>query len=61
MKQVWFVKGEDMDGRYVPTLLATKDAAESYARMMFPDDNASELYARIHYVEVFTVSDLFGG
>lgn len=59
--QVWFVSGEDMERRYTPTLLATKDAAESYARMMFPNEDANKLYARIHYVEVLTISDLFGG
>lgn len=60
MKQVWFVTGEDMEGRLVPTLLATKEAAERYASMMFPDEAESKRYARIYYREVLTMSDLNG-
>jgi hypothetical protein len=61
MKQVWFVTGEDMEGRLVPTLLDTKEAAERYARMMFPDAAAPERYVRVYCREVLTMSDLNGG
>jgi hypothetical protein len=61
MKQVWFVTGEDMEGRLVPTLLDTKEAAERYARMMFPDEAEPKRYARVYCREVLTMSDLNGG
>ena len=59
--EVWFVKGEDMKGRYTPTLLDSKEAAERYARMMYPDENANKRYERVHFTEVVTMSDLNGG
>ena len=59
--QVWFVTGEDMEGRYVPTLLDSKATAEAYARMMYPDENANKRYERIYYHEILTMSDLNGG
>ena len=58
---VWFVTGEDMEGRYTPTLFDTKEAAERYAQMMYPDENGAVRYARIHYRELITLSDLNGG
>jgi hypothetical protein len=61
IKQVWFVVGEDMEGRYVPTLLDTKETAERYARMLYPDEQFGKRYARVYYTEVFTMSDLNGG
>ena len=59
--QVWFVTGEDMKGRYVPTLLDNKETAERYARMMFPNDTADMRYARIYSRDILTMSDLNGG
>ena len=59
--KVWFVTGEDMEGRYTPTLLDTKEAAERYARMMYPDEDANKRYARVYYAEVLTMSDINGG
>ena len=59
--QIWFVSGEDMEGRTVPTLFDTKETAERYARMMFPDESESKRYARIYYREILTMSDLNGG
>jgi len=59
--KVWFVTGEDMEGRYTPTLLDSKETAERYARMMYPDDDANKRYARVYYVEVLTMADLSGG
>ena len=59
--KVWFVTGEDMEGRYTPTLLDNKETAERYARMMYPDEDANKRYARVYYAEVLTMSDLNGG
>jgi hypothetical protein len=59
--QVWFVKGEDMKGRYVPTLLDNKETAERYVRMMYPDEDADMRYERIYCHDVLTMSDLNGG
>ena len=59
--QVWFVTGEDMEGRYTPTLLDSKETAERYARMMFPDDDVNKRYARIYSRDILTMSDLNGG
>lgn len=58
MKQVWYVA----DGQgYIPTLFDTKECAERYARMLFPDEDESKRYSRIFYREVLTMSDLNGG
>lgn len=59
--QVWFVTGEDMEGRYVPTLLDSKETAERYVRMMYPLESISERECRIRSCEVLTMSDLNGG
>ena len=62
MKQVWYVTGEH-DAEYdqfIPTLFDTKEAAEIYARSLFPDETERR-YARIFYREVLTMSDLNGG
>ena len=59
--KVWFVTGEDMEGRYTPTLLDTKETAMRYAEMMYPNTTRAENYARVYYTDVFTLSDLNGG
>jgi hypothetical protein len=59
--QVWFVTGEDMEGRYVPTLLDNKETAERYARMMYPNEDVNKRYERIYCHEILTMSDLNGG
>lgn len=60
MKQVWYVQGEDTGGAF-PTFFDTKEAAEVYARSLFPDEDESKRYNRIFYREVLTMSDLNGG
>ena len=55
--QVWFVTGEDMEGRYTPTLLDTKETAERYARMMYPNEDVNKRYERIYCHEILTMSD----
>lgn len=59
--QVWFVTGEDMEGRYVPALLDSKETAERYAQMMYPLEKISERECRIHSHDILTMSDLNGG
>lgn len=61
MKQIWFVAGEHDEDYVIPTLFDTKQAAEVYARMLFPDEDESKRYSRIFYREVLTMSDLNGG
>ena len=61
MKQIWFVAGEHDEDYVIPTLFDTKQAAEVYARMLFPDETESKRYSRIFYREVLTMSDLNGG
>lgn len=60
MNQVWYVQGEETAG-FAPTLFDTKEAAEVYARMLFPDETESNRYSRIFYREVLTMADLNGG
>ena len=61
MKQIWFVAGEHDEDYVIPTLFDTKQAAEVYARSLFPDETESKRYSRIFYREVLTMSDLNGG
>ena len=60
MKQVWYVQGEDTGGAF-PTFFDTKQAADRYAKSLFPDESESKRYSRIFYREVLTMSDLNGG
>ena len=61
MKQIWVVAGEHDEDYVIPTLFDTKQAAEVYARSLFPDETESKRYSRIFYREVLTMSDLNGG
>lgn len=61
MKQIWFVAGEHDEDYVIPTLFDTKQAAEVYAKSLFPDETESKRYSRIFYREVLTMSDLNGG
>jgi len=61
MKQIWFVAGEHDEDYVIPTLFDTKQAAEVYARSLFPDETESKRYARIYFRDVLTMSDLNGG
>ena len=58
MKQVWYVHGEHDEEYVMPTLFDTKEAAEVYARVLFPDEPKFKRYARIYYREVMTMNDL---
>ena len=59
--KVWFVTGEDMEGRYTPTLLDSKATAEAYAKIMYPLAKEHIRECRIHSHEILTMSDLNGG
>ena len=62
MKQVWYVSGDpERTGYSCPSLFDTKEAAEKYARIVFPDEDESKRYARIYYRDILTMSDLSGG
>lgn len=63
MKDVWYVQGDpDMSpsGQW-PNLFETKEAAEVYARIVFPELDEDKRYARIYYRAVLTLADLNGG
>jgi hypothetical protein len=60
MNQVWYVSEEETAG-FAPTLFDTKEAAEVYARVLFPDETESKRYARIYFRRVLTMADLNGG
>lgn len=61
MRQVWWVHGEDIEEWQIPTMFDTKEVAERYARMLFPDETESHRYARIFYRDVLSMTDLNGG
>lgn len=58
MRQVWFVRGEHDEEYVMPTLFDTKEAAEVYARGLFPDEDEVKRYGRVYYREVMTINDL---
>lgn len=60
MNMVWYVSEEETAG-FAPTLFDTKEAAEVYARVLFPDETESKRYARIYFRRVLTMADLNGG
>jgi len=61
-QEVWYVMGEtDNTDMMLPTLFDSKEAAEVYARMMFPDEDANKRYGRIYFRNILTMSDLHGG
>ena len=60
MTLVWYVAGEETAG-FSFTLFDTKEAAEKYARILFPDEPESKRYSRIFYRRVLTMADLNGG
>ena len=61
-QEVWYVMGEtDNTDMMLPTLFDSKEAAEVYARMMFPDEDADKRYGRILFRNILTMSDLHGG
>jgi hypothetical protein len=63
MREVWYVQGDpDAIGLW-PTLFNTKEAAEAYARLVFPNESEGEnkRYARVYFRTVLTLADLNGG
>jgi hypothetical protein len=60
--RVWYVTGEnDRSDRYFPTFFNTKEAAEIYARVLFPDEDVSRRHERVYSRDVLTMADLNGG
>lgn len=57
MKEVWYVRGADPEGRF-PEFFATKMLAEMYARDQFPQEGPDQLYARIFYRNVWEEEDV---
>jgi len=61
-QEVWYVVGEtDNTDMMLPTLFDSKEAAEVYARMMFPNEDADKRYGRILFRNILTMFDLHGG
>lgn len=60
MQYVWYIQGEDGTETRMPTLFDTKEAAEKYARLLFPDEGASKNYMRVMYRPVHTLRELQG-
>jgi hypothetical protein len=59
MKTVWYVAGDpEADGALFPTFFDSKEAAEFYARLCFPDENPDSRIARIYYRLLWTLKDL---
>lgn len=59
MKEVWYIRGEAVDGlRHM--LFATKMAAEIYARELFPNEPPDTRYARVYCMPVWEESDMTG-
>ena len=48
-QQVWYVQG-DIENYF----FKTKMDAEIYARLQFPDEDASKRYARIYFKTIYT-------
>jgi hypothetical protein len=63
MKEVWYVSGDPNAVGLWPSLFDTKEAAERYARLVFPDESEGEnkRYARVYFRTVLTMTDLSGG
>lgn len=59
-RYVWYVQGEEGTETRVPTLLDSKEAAEKYARLLFPGESPDTRYARVMYRPVWKLNDLQG-
>ena len=53
MNQVWYVQ-DPSDAGYWPQLFDTKEAAEQYARELFPEESEEKRYSRIYYRNVYS-------
>lgn len=58
MKEVWYVQGDPEAINLWPNLFETKEAAEIYARYVFPDEGENVRYSRIFFRRVLTTTDL---
>ena len=54
MKTVWLVKGAPDN-----VVFDTKETAETYTRLVFPDESVYVRYARIYFVEVWTKEEVW--
>jgi len=61
MSEVWYVQGDPEAIGLWPNLFETKEAAEIYARYVFPDEGEAVRYSRIFYRKVLTTTELNGG
>jgi hypothetical protein len=61
MKEVWYVSGDPNAIGLWPSLFDTKEAAERYARLVFPDDSEDRRCARVYFRTVITTANLNGG
>jgi hypothetical protein len=61
MKEVWYVQGDPDSLGLWPNLFETKEAAEIYARYVFPNEGEDRRYARIFFRTVITTANLNGG
>lgn len=52
MKEVWYVVGDPHQQGVMPTLFQTKEDAERYARLCFPDEDPYKRYCRVYFKEV---------
>jgi hypothetical protein len=58
MREVWYVQGDPDAVGLWPNLFDTKEAAEAYARLVFPDEGENKRYARVYFRTVLTTADL---
>lgn len=56
LRQVWFVYELDAEGE--PQLWDTKMDAETYARVLFPDEDADKRHSRICAHNVYTIKHI---
>jgi len=49
IKQVWYVSGEVQLALEWPTLFDSKQAAESYAALIFPDETRQQQHLRVFF------------
>ena len=57
-KQIWYLAGEGECDDGWPLLFDTKEAAEVYARQLYPDEAPSTRYCRIFSRNVFTIEHI---
>jgi hypothetical protein len=55
-EKVWYVVGESDGG--IPALFKTKEAAEAYARYVFPEERPADRHARVYSRPLWTLEDV---